>query len=283
MEKREAIIRLHHAGESSRNIAKALKSMNVSKSTVSYTIRRYKETLSVKNRTIPGRPRSVRTKALVKATRSKISRNGKRSMRKMASEAGVKRESMRKIVREDLNMSAYKLQKRQLLSSATKDKRLQRSRLLLNFMKAGPQPSIIWTDEKIFTVEAVHNSHNDRILARDINSIPIEERTVFRRQKPASVMVWAGVTSCGRKTPLIFIPEGVKVNQNVYLDMLRSQVKPWVESLEWPSSYVLQQDGAPSHTANRVQAWCKANFDGFWAKEMWPPSSPDLNVMDFSI
>ena len=38
-----------------------------------------------------------------------------------------------------------------------------------------------------------------------------------------------------------------------------------------------------SHTANLVQEWCKENMAGFWSKELWPPSSPDLNPIDFAI
>ena len=45
----------------------------------------------------------------------------------------------------------------------------------------------------------------------------------------------------------------------------------------------LQQDGATSHTAKLVQSFCKDNFKGFWSKELWPPSSPDLNPMDFGV
>ena len=40
---------------------------------------------------------------------------------------------------------------------------------------------------------------------------------------------------------------------------------------------------APSHTANMVQQWCQDNSQWFWPKSFWPPSSPDLNVMDFVI
>ena len=47
--------------------------------------------------------------------------------------------------------------------------------------------------------------------------------------------------------------------------------------------YVFQQDGAPAHTSNIVQNWAKENFKGFWAKEIWLQSSPDLNPMDYSI
>ncbi|QQP40853.1 Putative LOC100197594 [Caligus rogercresseyi] len=61
----------------------------------------------------------------------------------------------------------------------------------------------------------------------------VKNKAVFKRQKPASFMVWAGLTTCGRKTPLIFIPEGVKINQKVYLDMMSMQVLPWIKKQEW--------------------------------------------------
>ena len=41
-------------------------------------------------------------------------------------------------------------------------------------------------------------------------------------------MVWAGVTSTGEKTSLIFIEEGVKTNQQVYLKLLKEQLIPWI-------------------------------------------------------
>ena len=62
MGKHEAIIDLHREGKSCGEIAKALKALKVTKSTVWYTINRYEETKSVKNRPKSGRPRSVRTK-----------------------------------------------------------------------------------------------------------------------------------------------------------------------------------------------------------------------------
>ena len=32
-----------------------------------------------------------------------------------------------------------------------------------------------------------------------------------------------------------------------------------------------------------TQDWCRANFPHFWEKEVWPPSSPDLNPLDFFV
>jgi hypothetical protein len=46
---------------------------------------------------------------------------------------------------------------------------------------------------------------------------------------------------------------------------------------------VFQQDGAPAHTSNRTQKWLADNVAQFWDKSMWPPSSPDLNPLDYSV
>ena len=43
-------------------------------------------------------------------------------------------------------------------------------------------------------------------------------------------MVWAGVTFDGKKMPLIFIEEEVKIDMAVYLHLLSKEVAPWIES-----------------------------------------------------
>ena len=96
-------------------------------------------------------------------------------------------------------------------------------------------------------------------------------------------MVWAGVTSTGEKTPLIFVEEGAKINQHVYLNMLKEQLVPWINATFKKSGITLQQDRATSHTANLVQEWCKKNMVGSWTKELWLPSSPDFNLMDVAV
>ena len=65
--------------------------------------------------------------------------------------------------------------------------------------------------------------------------------------------------------------------------MLASEVVPWVNAQHWEHGFCLQADGAPAHTANKTQDFCKKEFQHFWSKDMWPPSSPDMNPMDFSI
>ena len=52
-------------------------------------------------------------------------------------------------------------------------------------LKFHPNKSLIY---------AVHNHQNDRIYAVNEQDISLNDRLMFQRQKPASVMVWAGVT-----------------------------------------------------------------------------------------
>ena len=48
-------------------------------------------------------------------------------------------------------------------------------------------------------------------------------------------------------------------------------------------SFVFQQDGAPAHTSKVTQSWLKEKIPDFLSKDEWPPSSPNLNPMDYSI
>ncbi|KAG1667495.1 RWD domain-containing protein 4 [Nymphon striatum] len=66
------------------------------------------------------------------------------------------------------------------------------------------------------------------------------------------------------------------------MKLLEENVLPWVTEA-FGDNYVFTQDGAPSHTSNVTQQWCKSHFSGFWDKNAWPPSSPDANPMDFAI
>lgn len=225
--KRELIVSLHCAGLTNPQIVRKLKDLKVSRQWVKKVIDRYKETQSTKDRPRSGRPVSKRTPKNIKLVRERIRRNPKRSMSRMASDTGMSRRTMGRIVHDDLGMSCYRMRKRHLLSAANKAKRLSRCREILKRLKSDMLPNIIFSDEKLFTVEAAPNTQNDRIISSNISAVPIETKSIFKRQKPASVMVWAGISERGR-SPLIFVPEGVKINSQVYLDtILKEGLLPW--------------------------------------------------------
>ena len=116
-------------------------------------------------------------------------------------------------------------------------------------------------------METEINQQTDRVLTASSSSVDPAIRTACRRQKPAGVMVWASVASDVAKPPLVLIKEGINVNSQVYLKTLEEHVLPWVTA-SFPNGYVFIQDGAPSHTANVTQQWCKSHLNGFWDKNM---------------
>lgn len=91
------------------------------------------------------------------------------------------------------------------------------------------------------------------------------------------------VSSGGDVMPPHFFNKGENVIKEVYLHVLINVVKPWMETVSSGKPYVFQQDGAPAHTSHLVQNWLSDNVDMLWAKEFWPPNSPDLNLLDFYV
>ena len=70
---------------------------------------------------------------------------------------------------------------------------------------------------KLFTLEANFNPQNDKVLAKHSEDVPEDMLSIYRRQKPAYVMVW-GAVSTTWKSPLSFVKQGAIVNTTVYID-----------------------------------------------------------------
>ena len=126
-------------------------------------------------------------------------------MRKMAKDMGVNRESLRKVVREDLGLKSLKRKTAHHLTPTLRQKQVERCKGLLQRLASDDVNKILFSDEKLFTVEAT-NRQNDRILATTSKDIPEELEYIDRAQKPLSIMVWGGVTADSRAN-LIFIPK----------------------------------------------------------------------------
>ena len=84
-ENRIAIIRLFDAGKTASNI---IKDLNLPRQTVYDAIKRYKELGTTQDKPRSGRPRTATTPANLNKLRLRISRNPRKSMRKLAKEIG---------------------------------------------------------------------------------------------------------------------------------------------------------------------------------------------------
>lgn len=204
-------------------------------------------------------------------------------MRKMAKELGVDEKSIRHIVRRKLGLRSYKIARVHFLNDTMKARRLEKSRRMLRLLGGARLSKVLFTDEKIFTIEPLHNRQNRRQLLKKGQQKTTAAKTIGRSHFPASVMVWAGICATG-KTPLVFIERNVKINAASYQQqLLRDVLDPWAAQHFGPAGFTLQQDWAPAHSANSKMVVCEELFPGIWGKNVWPPNSPDINPMDYSV
>ena len=105
----------------------------------------------------------------------------------------------------------------------------------------------------------------------------------YRRQRPASCIVWAAASEEG-KCPLFFMPPKTTVTALNYKEMILEEVlAPWATAKFGSTTWCYQQDSAPAHSAKLTQKWLAENVLQFLSKEDWPSSSPDLNPFDYSL
>jgi transposase len=247
------------------------------------TVKRFRETGNVDDRKRSGRRRSVRTPARIKAVAARVRRNPRRSPQKLADQMDLSYSTARRILVEDLGLTPFKRRKAHGLTKQQRGARLERSKALLQRYDFGDVERIVFSDEKVFVVEERLNPQNDRVYATALEDIPEGVRTVSRFQKPGSVMVWGAVSSQG-KLPLVFVDPGTKVNSKYYRDsILEGHLKPEAQRLFGGGHWTFQQDSAPAHGAKITQDWCRAHTPDFISSSEWPPSSPDLNPLDYAI
>lgn len=279
-DKRQALVALLQAQKSVNEIMDILK---VSK-TMIYKIKSNLANYGSALKPRKARKRTVRTKKLIEKVKHRISYNPVRSMRKMSNEMSISEPTMRRIIKEDLNSKSRAIRKCQLLTNSLKVSRLEKCKKIRSMMKKMKVEILLYSDEKYFTVDKVRNSRNDRYITdMPVRDVPDHIKSIARSKHPSHIMVFGLVSSDGKKMPPVFCDKGFKLNTEGYLKILQENVLPWVRAnYEDMGKVIFTQDGAPCHTSKATQAWLKENMK-FWDKSIWPPSSPDLNPLDFSI
>ena len=112
-------------------------------------------------------------------------------------------------------------------------------------------------------------------IATNNRDMPYAMKTKF----PATVMVFGVISSEGHIMP----PHIFEVGLKVYLDVLMSVVIPWCNRVASGRPWVWQQDSASAHKSKETQAWLQKECYDFVSFSHWPPSSPDLNPLDYFV
>ena len=124
---------------------------------------------------------------------------------------------------------------------------------------------ILFSDERMFDIDGVYNSQNDRIWA--VNRVDADIRGGIRQKRKSlqKVMVWLGVCSKG-VSPLMIFEKGT-VNHHRYIREVLPVALKFGNDM-FGNDWTFQQDGAKPHIHGNSQGWCANNFPAFINKDI---------------
>lgn len=274
--KRTTILVLYAQGKTPTEIAK---DVGCSRGTVYNTVARGTPEAPKKSM-----PKRVRTDDLVEAVSEAIKdAKGKKTVKGLSREFNVKRTTMRRLVKEELGLNSYRRTPRQALKPLHKEKRLERSRILINKLKKKPKDVIIlFSDETPFSLGEMVSNESGFYLAKVSGAAEDETKFYKKERHFANLQVIAVVGSDGKKCDLIFLESNERLNAEMYCKYLKEKIFPWAHDT-YGDRWWWQQDGASAHTANFTQSFLQEQTPNFFDKNCWPPHSPDLSPLDFAI
>ena len=163
----------------------------------------------------------------------------------------------------------------QLLTPVLHRIRATRTKWLLTRHVKGGRGQIMFTDEKMFSVQ-------EKLKGKMTGCMPTvlkKPLRVERAHHPACVMVWCGVSYEGI-TQFHFCEQGVKMHAvNYKADILETVVKLLNSTLFAGRHWILQQDSVPAYKAKTTQRLLETNLPEFIAAEDWSSGSPELNPL----
>ena len=148
-EKRSAITQLFLNGASKAKIFRDLGSTKYSRSFISRTVKRFKETGKIEDKHRSGRPRTIRTGANVRKIRQMLTRKPTLSHRSVAARARISRASARRIITKDHKLQSYKKSQTEALTRTTIEKRRVSCRKLLEWLKSANSDNIVVSGGKV--------------------------------------------------------------------------------------------------------------------------------------
>ncbi len=64
---------------------------------------------------------------------------------------------------------------------------------------------------------------------------------------------------------------------------MKCTVLPWIKTVAGYCPWAWPQDLTPCHVSNKSIKWLKDHCYDLVSKDCWPPSSPDLNPLDYFV
>jgi len=245
----KVIFRKYEDGDSPTKIFRDLNG-SLSLDTIKRWFKMIRDTGSIQLSTPPGRPRISRTSKVIQKIKHKLDQKKLISVRSLAKKYGISKSSAHRILKEDLELYPYKMIIEPKLTDEHKIKRKKFANWVFNNFRKEDTMRILFSDEKMFDIDGIYNSQNQRIWAASRAEANERGGIKMKQKFSKKVMVWLGVCSKG-VTPLVIFDQGsvdhAEYIQNVLPIALKYGTKTFGEH------WIFQQDGAKPHVHHLTQ------------------------------
>lgn len=133
---------------------------------------------------------------------------------------------------------------------------------------------VFCSDGKIFTVDAKVKRRND-------NRLSITPMTSLGRSFRSAILGF--VFSKDDVMPPRFHKNIETITMDAYLQIHKTALKSWPETLVFGRLYTFQQDSTPAHTSHLYRTGFPINVNATRSKEFWPFNSPELSSLDYYV
>ncbi|CAF2141335.1 unnamed protein product [Rotaria magnacalcarata] len=201
----------------------------------------FRETGSVDLKRSPGRPRTISTKATIQMVTRKMNRKIPLSAAKMVIEMNLSETTVWRVLKEALKLKPYKMVVKPSLTDQQKESRKRfENWMRTNFGKEDTM-KILFSDEKMFDIDGVYNSQNERIWAANRAEVDAKGGIKRKRKYSQKVMIWLAVCSQGGSPLVIF--EGGTIDHDRYINEVLPVALQYGNTV-FGNHWTFQQDGA---------------------------------------
>lgn len=207
----------------------------------------------------------------------KASESGKTTEQK---ELWVSKGTVHRHMKKFGGVKSYKRSRQPKITEKQRKDRIRYCKMVNNWT-VNKFKQVIWSNEAPFEILHTSNPQNDRVWARNVDDVP--PRTTVKN--PCKIMVWGAMSAQGL-SELHFVPKAETVNADYYVDeILTKSLLPALnrsatggsvletKMVPGRSRPIFMQDGAPLHTSNRTQDWCRLHVLGS-GRRTFDPETP---------
>ena len=224
-----------------------------------------------------GRKTKIATKQNVLKIKNHFNHKSGRSQKKMASKLGCHRTYIGKILKKYSDIKRRKKHKRPLMSDLQKAQTRPKCRRMLEQFG---HLDFILDDESYFTLSHDSQPRNDSFYSDNVDKTPASVKNKFKSKYEKKLMVWLAISPKGLSN-LYFVPNGLAVNQEVYLnECIQKRLEPMIKKYYPRGGYVFWPDLASSHYANSVQKYLVDQNIPFVAKKDNPANVPKARPIE---